>query len=429
MQSAEPGAEEETLRRPRRRPLACQRCRRRKVKCDTLLPSCSNCIKADVPCEEVQGSDRRYEILCVVTSGVPTFGASQALITCSHTQQLVARIEWLESIVRSVAPNIPIEPDGDYELPALQSQQQSVTTGDEFNFPPPTAQTGLTPYVFDQDPQPTYPESAIGTEPVAATNNHVDSTPRANGPSPITPSAASHISAEQPLAQSVGLISLRHSSDPKYLGPSSGVSFARLIFAAAPPSQGLPAFSGPFNASQHVGHEHATNNTLEATIAPLPPITEVSHFVAAYVDAFHHMYPFLGEGTLDNIVDQVANSNSDGKEDAAGTVISSLDRVILYLVIALGARTLESQMKTEFSSSKYLDTAMDLMGRVQLYENIKGVQIMLLLALATFIFPTAPNAWFLVSTIIASCVDLGLQRKNALPQGKSMHHHYEYDYL
>lgn len=42
-----------------KKPNACVRCRHRKVKCDGLLPACSNCAKACVPCEEAAGSEKR----------------------------------------------------------------------------------------------------------------------------------------------------------------------------------------------------------------------------------------------------------------------------------------------------------------------------------------------------------------------------------
>ena len=40
------------LTRHKRRPSACVRCRRRKVRCDGAVPACSNCAKAGVDCLE-----------------------------------------------------------------------------------------------------------------------------------------------------------------------------------------------------------------------------------------------------------------------------------------------------------------------------------------------------------------------------------------
>ncbi|KAI0696328.1 hypothetical protein BC835DRAFT_1235262, partial [Cytidiella melzeri] len=46
-------SEEEIPRTPRRTPMACQFCRGRKLKCDGLRPSCSNCNRRAVPCAYV----------------------------------------------------------------------------------------------------------------------------------------------------------------------------------------------------------------------------------------------------------------------------------------------------------------------------------------------------------------------------------------
>lgn len=66
-----------------------------------------------------------------------------------------------------------------------------------------------------------------------------DSNSMGDGASPAI-STSSRITRDQPLAHEVGLLSLSNASDPKYLGPSSGVPFARLIYESVPQLQGLP---------------------------------------------------------------------------------------------------------------------------------------------------------------------------------------------
>ena len=94
------------------------------------------------------------------------------------------------------------------------------------------------------------------------------------GPAADTPQTAiseSRIGPDQPIAHDVGLLSLGSaSSDPKYLGPSSGVSFARLLYAAAPQSQGLPASTS--DASSRVESE-------PVPCAPLPTVSQMNRFL------------------------------------------------------------------------------------------------------------------------------------------------------
>ncbi|EOD48220.1 Pyrimidine pathway regulatory protein 1 [Neofusicoccum parvum] len=250
-----------------KKPVACVRCRHRKVKCDGLLPACSNCQKARVPCEESAGSEKRY------------------------IHQLETRVQELEALVGRLPPSGP-SPAG--PAPALS-------------------------------PRP-LPEFA-GDTPANPSSNatHTPPTPR--------------IGPEQPLAHEVGLLSLQAANSPKYLGPSSGVAFARLIFASAPHTQGLStAFSADLPQSQLLDVPCASS---------LPSIPEIHRFVAAYFDAFQHLYPFLDELHVDDIVEKCSANPHSQPADAC----------MLFLVIAVGSRILESQLGADFASSSYLAAA------------------------------------------------------------------------
>lgn len=117
-----------------------------------------------------------------------------------------------------------------------------------------------------------------------------------------TPAASvseSHIGPEQPLAHNVGLLSLGNaSSDPKYLGPSSGVSFARLIYAAAPQTQGLPASISPVSA------QGLDSSNEPVVCVPLPRIAQMHRFVDSYLEAFNHLYPFLKREYIHDLIER-----------------------------------------------------------------------------------------------------------------------------
>ncbi|KAH7063482.1 fungal-specific transcription factor domain-containing protein [Macrophomina phaseolina] len=202
------------------------------------------------------------------------------------------------------------------------------------------------------------------------------------------------IGPDQPLAHEVGLLSLQAANSPKYLGPSSGVSFARLVFASAPHTQGL---STQFSADLP---QHQLPDPICATGLPSP--RESYRFIGAYLDQFSHLYPFLDELYIDQLVEKCSSKPSTATDT---------DMCTLYLVIAIGSRSLESQLGSDFASTSYMAAAMKLIANVPLHESIQGVQIMLLLVISSFCFPGSLNAWFLTHTILASCLDLGLQRK------------------
>lgn len=83
-----------------------------------------------------------------------------------------------------------------------------------------------------------------------------------------------------------------------------------------------------------------------------------------------------------------------------------------FLVLSRGAKVLETRLLGELSSDQYHATAKFYVGKVQLHNCTRGVRVLLLLVLCSFTFYNRVNAWFLTSTIIARCLDLGLQREH-----------------
>ncbi|ETS78365.1 hypothetical protein PFICI_10427 [Pestalotiopsis fici W106-1] len=347
----------------RRRIPACLRCRARKVKCDNRLPTCSNCEKAAVECDQAANSDKL------------------------HAKQLEERIKVLESIVRIHAPHVSLDDDlGHDDYSTLEVGENHAQASLE---PPREA---------NKAPQESSPVTTSGRSGATATGTDAVPSPSVHG---------SQIGPEQPLAHEVGLLSLGNTaSDPKYLGPSSGFTLARLTYAAIPQSQGLP--SAADLPRQDAGF---SQNTAPPRCAPLPSLPEMHRFIGAYVDAFHSQYPFLQEGKIEQIVEVTL------REPQAGFNKASLDDAMLFLVAALGARILEQGRQLDLKSAEHLASAMAHVSALQLHDSVQGVQVMLLLVLASFIFPEGSlNAWFLSSAIVASCVDLGLQRRSVPAQ-------------
>ncbi|KAF3929728.1 hypothetical protein AA313_de0209431 [Arthrobotrys entomopaga] len=70
-------------------PIACERCRRRKQKCDRKLPSCSNCAKSGHQCNVPDVTDRRRAA-----------GAQSARLPKGYIEQLEAQVRFLESSIQ-----------------------------------------------------------------------------------------------------------------------------------------------------------------------------------------------------------------------------------------------------------------------------------------------------------------------------------------
>lgn len=232
-------------------------------------------------------------------------------------------------------------------------------------------------------------------------------------------SPSTQIGPSEPLAHEVGLLSLANAAEPKYIGPSSGVSFARLIFAAIPQSQGLS--TAYWNSPQQNGTESSTRAALKPAL-PLPPDwtpeVDLQHFIDAYFETWQPLYPFLNEddivGSLDVLFTRQAPAANSLQMPPLRDIEASLSpfhAVQLFLVVALGARILEARLSSEFESARYLATAMTRLDRLALHDSLEGLQTMLLLTLSGFCFEHGPNAWFLSQNIITTCLDLGFQRR------------------
>ncbi|GCB25434.1 positive regulator of purine utilization [Aspergillus awamori] len=353
-----------TSTRHKRRPAACVRCRRRKVRCDGAVPTCSNCAKAGVDCME---------------------GRAASAVSRSRLYYLERRVRELERLETS-----PLRDNFDNSQSAFDQNQ---LLGGHNASPPQTS--------------------------VVAEHHGLDLSQNHHSP-PIQSSAvpsSTQITHNQPLAHEVGLLSLASNTDPKYLGPSSGVSFAQLIYESAPQSQGLPL---PLLRSQGTRQElHAlpptvTGQALTSEVSSIPPIhlpspTECQQYAEAYFESTC-LYPFISHDRLYELLSQVRKFKETSTWNHPVPI--RLAAAQLGLVLSLGARFLELRLGSEFDSRDLFVSAMTHCSQICLQDSVEGVQVLLLMVLHSFYSPEGLNAWYLLHTIIASCLDLGLQRRH-----------------
>lgn len=213
----------------RRRPLACSRCRRRKVRCDGASPACSNCARAGVECfEGFSGPAISRSRLYYLDNRVRELEAANGVIALSATRPSVPD----NGDTSNVDPRL----SGFVEAPRvdpLPHHRHQYSQSSQFGYPAnelgsePRQQTPRSSREEIPQPGSTVRTLNSGQSPRAESNSMGD------GASPAI-STSSRITRDQPLAHEVGLLSLSNASDPKYLGPSSGVPFARLIYELVP---------------------------------------------------------------------------------------------------------------------------------------------------------------------------------------------------
>ncbi|KAI0151882.1 hypothetical protein F4776DRAFT_652470 [Hypoxylon sp. NC0597] len=368
----------------RKKGTSCARCRRQKIRCDDNVPSCGNCARAGQVCIRTQHSNNPDVI--------------------SHINYTEARLRFLEDTLRRVAPE---------ELAKLPSVNKPAldTASSDVSIAPIANQPTLSRELRDNLDGPDN-EQVIHN---VYDNRHPHRSPSSATTTTASPSASTQIGPNEPLAHEVGLLSLANSRESKYLGPSSGVPFARLIFSAIPQSQGLAT-------SWATSGDLRSHGVPRAQPFPLDWTSEVDlqHFVDAYFETHHPLHPFIDEDAISDRLEILYTKPSSALNPQQLPQLSEIESAMspmysvqIFLIIALGARILETRLCADFSSERYLATAQSRIGTLglPLHDSIEGLQIMLLLTLSSFYFENGPNAWFLNSNIIASCLDLGFQRR------------------
>ncbi|KAL4959365.1 transcription factor domain-containing protein [Aspergillus stella-maris] len=352
----------------RRRALACIRCRRRKVRCDGAEPACSNCAKAGEECFA---------------------GRAASAVSRNRLYYLEQRVRELEGVnANSSLVN---------EASHLESNRGSFAQA---------AGQAISP-VQDPDTRP----------PEYYSHGHQNGQVHNIGADSPAISLSSQITRDQPLAHEVGLLSLSNTTDPKYLGPSSGVTFARLIYESAPQSQGLPL---SFLREQEQRKDHQAlgsglcQRTREAVVAgissiSIPSIADCQQYADAFFEATP-FYPLISQESFYKLLGQIQEFNESAEWDCR--VHIRLASAQLLLVLSLGARFLETRLGTDYGSRDLFVYGMSHCSYVNLQDSIEGVQVLLLMVLHSFYNPEGLNAWYLLHTIIASCLDLGLQRRD-----------------
>ncbi|CEL11195.1 hypothetical protein ASPCAL14298 [Aspergillus calidoustus] len=287
------------------------------------------------------------------------------------------------------------------ELEAIGGQTPQSDSSENSQSPFAPAQLEIGPII------PPHPPTPSNLRP-----NQEQGNPVSAAESPAV-SVSSRITRDQPLAHEVGLLSLSNTTDPKYLGPSSGVSFARLIYESVPQSQGLPL---SFLHEEQHGPRPTTDGGRQGIVLDnippinLPSLGDCQQFVEAYFDGTP-FFPLISQDAVYSLLGEVQRFNETSTWCSRLPI--RLASAQLLLVLSLGARFLEARLGADYSSRDLFLAGMANCSHVNLHDTVEGVQVLLLMVLHSFYNPESLNAWYLIHTIIASCLDLGLQRRDS----------------
>jgi hypothetical protein len=406
---------------------ACNRCRLRKNRCDQRLPSCASCDKAAVKCVGYDPITKRE-------------------IPRSYVWYLETRVAYLESLLQDHL--LPFQPADDFN-PSFQ--------------PNGTAATATA--------------TATASTPTAARTAAHIAPPASNGAPHAASASASASAADGPpsreeserydrekltkLVSNIGMVSVQGASDPRYLGSTSGISFARVVFAAVKSSvSGASSERG----SNRGGRPAAAANVVDGGTsmrdsffglhtkptfrqAPFPDRELGSRLVELYFEHANPQIPILHRGEFMDMFNRVYANGERHR--------TSRESYMLNIVFAIGAgiilgssdaddsptsdgsvspnasraspphakkrRLAGQQHQPEEYHASAIVHLENFLGSSPAADRPDGfgggleeLQAVLLLAGFALLRPVAPGLWYIVGVAVRLGVDLGLHYEDGV---------------
>ncbi|PNP51973.1 hypothetical protein THARTR1_07182 [Trichoderma harzianum] len=359
---------------------ACNRCRLRKNRCDQKLPSCASCNKVGVPCV---GYDP------ITKKEIPR----------SYVFYLETRVEVLEKLLAS--NNIPFPPAEDLDLCSRPGADGSF---------PALRDSGY----------------SAQTDSVDARNSRPHSHHSQALDSALLP-------AKKQGDQSPAMLNIVSPAKPRSLASASGVSFARVVFAAVQYSvsdqNGGPEKPVSSNPSNPAGAGTSMRDSFfglhtRPTIQPatFPNRDVAMRLVTLYFEHANPQIPILHRGEFMRMFERAYASEGRG--------LSARELYMLNMVFAIGCgvivgepvkaeapggpRLQFQQTRNQSRPEEYHASAI-----VHLEEclsssggGLEVLQAVLLLANFALLRPVPPGLWYITGVAVRLAVDLGLHHED-----------------
>ena len=370
---------------------ACNRCRVRKNRCDQRLPACTTCEKASVRCVGYDPITKRE-------------------IPRSYVYYLETRLAYFEQLLK--ANDISFDAADVYSA-------ESKELGDNAQTPNSSRNTWLGP----QSPKTASPH-ATKQEDWEKKQDDADKLNK--------------------LVSNIGMVSVQGASDARYLGSTSGISFARLVLAAVKssvstnnseragprssrPMTNVAASGGSSMRDSYFGLQ--TKPSIKE--APFPDRQLGAKLVNLYFEHANPQIPVLHRGEFLDLFERTYSTEPSKR--------TSRELYLLNIVFAIGAGIIwgssdpqpNSHGQGDYTSKRprlasqqaqpeeyhasaivnlgpFLSSNSSLEGADRPNGDLEELQAVLLLCGFALLRPVAPGLWYIVGVAMRLAVDLGL---------------------
>ncbi|KAB8255681.1 fungal-specific transcription factor domain-containing protein [Aspergillus pseudonomiae] len=396
---------------------ACNRCRLRKNRCDQRLPRCQSCEKAGVRCVGYDPITKRE-------------------IPRSYVYFLEARVTYLEKVL--------MEHQIDHKGAVAFDEEEAVKV--EAGHDP-----ALTKMAGSDAPAGAEVLASDGSDKLMQMKGETEgSVLKADKHKENGEDSENNVDPEKEdnwrihnLVSNIGMVSVQGTSDPRYLGSTSGISFARVVFAAVKSSvPGNASERGPMRPSERL--PHSATGTAGSTgrdsffglqtrpmmkCADFPERELAEKLASLYFEHANPQIPILHRNDFMELLDRTYSVDEKSR--------SPRSLYMLNIVFAIGAgiifedkpgdekgngrdRSPSTSKRPRLANHQYQPEEYHASAIIHLesfvgapstndgFGALEELQAVLLLANFALLRPVAPGLWYIVGVAMRLAVDLGL---------------------
>ncbi|OCF31552.1 hypothetical protein I316_06751 [Kwoniella heveanensis BCC8398] len=370
---------------PKRGAIACVRCKERKAKCvpappgTSPVPTCTNCLSARKECVYLERTPNEIFLL-------------------EYVSQLEARCAALETELRKANPSSSYASDH-IQMPA-EARSAAVNKLNQV-YPSNVAATAQSVKIEQKNVQ-----SAISTP---------------TGSDRLEAIVDGEEGDEEDLTFGIGMLSLGGGAEPVYVGPSSGINWARVCATALRrprdrnQSSHLSRFS--YLAPPEVASvQEAVEYTLHHPTPPLPSPALAQHYMDLVYDHIQARYGCFDWRMVRNwhenrhAITQERPLWGVGAGADEGRALASF---FLWLCYGYGAKLSEEEkLEGAVSHEVYYNAAVACLSTLTHHHSLATVQALVMLIIYGLRHPTAEvSVWQVGGLAMRTAVELGLHRR------------------